>query len=360
MTGPRPRTHLEDVALYKGGDAPNKPAGHKLSSNENPLGCSPAAQAALKDTLDRLEVYPDGNATALREAIASVYGLDMARIFVGAGSDEVFQLLGQAYLSPGDEVVQSATGFLVYRLIAQQAGASVIYAEEAAYTAQVDAILNAVTERTKIIFLANPNNPTGTYLPHDEIMRLHAGLRADILLVLDGAYAEYVQKNDYSGGFELAGSAPNVLATRTFSKIHGLAALRVGWAYGPQSVIDALNKVRGPFNVGGPSQAAARAAILDRSFVDLSSAHNADEMNRLVVALSGLGYAPVASAANFVLLPLDGEAEVAAFDAFLRDRDIVVRKLVDYGLPRCLRLSIGTTEANSALIEAITAFKGAR
>lgn len=358
MTGPRPRPHLEQVALYKGGDGPKRAGGHKLSSNENPLGCSPSARKALEDTLGRLEVYPDGNCVALRNAIGSVYGLDAARIFVGAGSDEVFQLLGQAYLSPGDEVIQSASGFLVYRLIAQQAGAAVISAPETEYGADVDALLDAVTDRTRLVFLANPNNPTGTYLPHEDVMRLHAGLRDDILLVLDGAYAEYVRKNGYSGGFELAGSAPNVLTTRTFSKIHGLAALRVGWAYGPQTVIDALNKVRGPFNVSAPAQAAAEAAILDTAFGDASADHNAVEMERLVGTLTALGLTPVPSAANFLLLPLDGPEAVSALDAYLRDRDIVVRRLDSYGLPHCLRISIGTTDANSALIDALNAFLG--
>ncbi|MEM6666890.1 MAG: histidinol-phosphate transaminase [Pseudomonadota bacterium] len=356
MTGPRPRSHLDQVALYKGGDAPKKAGGYKLSSNENPLGCAPAAREALLTTLDRLEVYPDGTCTALREAIGRTYGLDPVRIMVGAGSDEVFQLLGQAYLSPGDEVIQSASGFLVYRLVAEQAGAAVISAPETAYGADVDALLAAVTERTRLVFLANPNNPTGTYLSHEEVMRLHAGLPDHVLLVLDGAYAEYVAQNDYSGGFELAGSAPNVLTTRTFSKIHGLAALRVGWAYGPQSVIDALNKVRGPFNVSGPAQAAAVAAIEARDFVDQSARHNSAEMTRLVEALKPLGYAPVPSAANFVLLPLSGEDQVAALDAHLREQDIVVRRLDSYGLPHCLRISIGTTDANSALIDAMRAF----
>ena len=302
MTGPRPLPALADIVPYVPGEKPKGHGGHKLSSNENPLGCSPVARAALIAAADGLEIYPDGGANELRRAIAETYGLDKDRIVIGAGSDEIFQLLGRAYLAPGDEIIQTEHGFLVYRLVAQQAGAETISAPETELTTSVDAVLERVTDRTRIVFLANPNNPTGTYLPFDEIQRLHAGLREDILLVLDGAYAEFVRRNDFSAGMELAGSAPNVLMTRTFSKIHGLAALRVGWAYGPARVIEALNKVRGPFNVSGPGQVAATAAILDRDFMETSADHNASELTRLATTLSDLGYEVVPSVANFVLI----------------------------------------------------------
>ncbi|MCI4644801.1 MAG: histidinol-phosphate transaminase [Hyphomonadaceae bacterium] len=357
MTGPRPLPAINDIVPYKGGEKPKHAGGHKLSSNENPLGCSPAARAALIAAADGLEVYPDGGAFELRSAIAETYGLDKDRIIVGAGSDEIFQLLGRAYLSPGDEIIQTEHGFLVYRLVAQQAGAKTISAPETELTTSVDAILERVTERTRIIFLANPNNPTGTYLPYEEIQRLHAGLREDILLVLDGAYAEFVRRNDFSAGVELAGSAPNVLMTRTFSKIHGLAALRVGWGYGPSSVIEALHKVRGPFNVSGPGQAAATAAIRDRGFIDASADHNAAELTRLTETVSELGFEVVPSVANFALIRFTSPEEAQAMDAFTRERGIVLRRLEAYGLPACLRLSVGTMDANDAVIAAFEEFE---
>lgn len=357
MTGPRPLSTLADIVPYVPGEKPKGSGGYKLSSNENPLGCSPAARSAMIAAADGLEIYPDGGANELRSAIGETYGLDRERIIVGAGSDEIFQLLGRAYLSPGDEIIQTEHGFLVYRLVAQQAGAKTISAPETELTTSVDAILERVTDRTRIIFLANPNNPTGTYLPFDEIQRLQAGLREDILLVLDGAYAEFVRKNDFSAGMELAGSAPNVLMTRTFSKIHGLAALRVGWGYGPASVIEALNKVRGPFNVSGPAQVAATAAIHDRAFMEASADHNSTELARLTETLSGLGYEVVPSVANFALVRFASPEEAQAMDGFTRARGVVLRRLEAYGLPDCLRISVGTVEANDALIAAFKAFE---
>ena len=359
MTGPRPLPALADIIPYVPGEKPKGTGGYQLSSNENPLGCSPAARAAMIAAANGLEVYPDGSTFELRSAIAEAYGLDRDRIIVGAGSDEIFQLLGRAYLSPGDEIIQTEHGFLVYQLVAQQAGARTISAPETELNMSVDAILERVTDRTRIVFLANPNNPTGTYLPFDEIRRLHAGLREDILLVLDGAYAEFVRRNDFSAGIELAGSAPNVLMTRTFSKIHGLAALRVGWGYGPASVIGALHKVRGPFNVSGPAQAAATAAIRDRKFLEESADHNSAELARLTEALSALGYDVVPSVANFALVRFASPAEAQAMDAHTRASGVVLRRLEAYGLPGALRVSVGTVEANDALIAAFAAFERA-
>lgn len=357
MTGPRPLPSLAEIVPYKGGDKP-KSALHILASNENPLGCSPAAREAMIETADMLEVYPDGSAHSLRAAIGETYGIDPGRIVVGAGSDEIFQLLGRAYLQPGDEIIQSDHGFLVYRLVAEQSGATTISAPEADFVASVDAILERVTDKTRIVFLANPNNPTGTYLPFDELQRLHAGLRSDILLVVDGAYAEYVRRNDYAPGMELAGSSPNVLMTRTFSKIHGLAALRVGWGYGPASVIEAINKVRGPFNVSAPAQAAAAAAIRDAAFMAHSADHNEAELARTMQALGDLGFEVIPSVANFVLLRFAaGPEEAARIDDVLRGAGIVARRLDSYGLPDCLRLSIGTEVANSAVIATLLADK---
>ncbi len=355
--GPRPLANILEITPYKGGEKPER--GHKLSSNENPLGASDAVQSVLESAARHLELYPDGSATALREAIADAHGIDPARIVCGAGSDEIFQLLGRAYLAPGDNIVQSAHGFLVYRLVAQQSGAETRSAPERDYTADVDALLEQVTDRTRIVFLANPNNPTGTYLPYPEVRRLHAGLREDILLVLDGAYAEYVRLNDYSSGLELAAEMPNVLMTRTFSKIHGLAGLRLGWAFGPASVIDALNRVRGPFNVSSLAQAAGVAALADRAFVERSVSHNSRELARVRAGLEELGFSIVPSVGNFVLIDLASPDRAEAADAFLRARGIYLRAMAAYGLPHCLRLSIGTEAANGDVLEAFAAFSQA-
>lgn len=356
MAGPQPLPNILEITPYKGGQ--KLPSGWKLSSNENPLGSSPAAQAAVIEASKSLELYPDGSSSALRQAIAGKYGIDADRIICGAGSDEIFQLLARAYLQPGDEILQSQHGFLVYRLVAQQSGAATISAPEKDLTTDVDAMLERVSPRTKIVFVANPNNPTGTYIPFSEIKRLHAGLPENVLLVLDGAYAEYVQNNDYSAGTDMAGEMPNVLMTRTFSKIHGLAALRLGWAYGPASVIDALHRTRGPFNVNAVAQAAGIAAINDDVFQAQSVAHNTAEIERLTTALNALGFKTWPSVGNFILIQFedrDGRRSTEA-DAFLRARGIVIRDVNVYGLPDCLRLSTGTREANDDVIAAFEAF----
>ena len=356
MTGPKPLSNILEITPYKGGQKLDH--GWKLSSNENPLGCSAAAREALAKAAEHLELYPDGSAFALRQAIGKKYGIDPDRIVCGGGSDEIFQLLGRAYLRPGDEVIQSQHGFLVYSLVAQQAGAKLVSAPETNLTADVDAMLERVTDKTRIVFLANPNNPTGSYIPYDEVKRLHAGLREDILLVLDGAYAEYVRQNDYAAGMEMAGEEPNVLVTRTFSKIHGLAGLRVGWAYGPESVIDAVHRVRGPFNVTSVGQAAAIAALGDDSFVTRSADHNNGELDRMKPALEAMGYTVFPSVANFLLIRFedrDGKRAPDA-DAFLRSRGIVIRDMNAYGLPDCMRLTIGTKEANDKVLDAFDAF----
>ncbi|MEM6652726.1 MAG: histidinol-phosphate transaminase [Pseudomonadota bacterium] len=356
MTGPQALSNILEITPYKGGQ--KLPGAHKLSSNENPLGCSPKAQAAVLEAAKSMALYPDGSAGALREAIAAKYGIDADRIVCGAGSDEIFQLLGRAYLRPGDNIVQSEHGFLVYRLIAQQAGAETRSAPETNLTADVDAMLEQVNDRTKIVFLANPNNPTGSYIPYNDIKRLHAELPEHVLLVLDGAYAEYVRKNDYSAGLELAGERPNVLMTRTFSKIHGLAALRLGWAYGPEAVIDALHRTRGPFNVSAVAQAAGIAAINDDAFQARSADHNETERMRVSDAVEQAGFKTYPSVGNFVLVefPQVAGRSSADADAFLRQHGVVVRDVKVYGLPNCLRASIGTIEQNDALIAAIEAF----
>ncbi|MBB4303673.1 histidinol-phosphate aminotransferase [Rhodobium orientis] len=356
---PAPRPGVLDIAPY----VPGKSKGtgktlYKLSSNETPLGPSPAAVAAYTACAEHLELYPDGASTALREAIADVHGLNPDRIVCGAGSDEVLNLLAQAYLCPGDEAIHTEHGFLVYPIATRAAGGVPVVAPEKDLTADIDAILERVTDRTRIVFLANPNNPTGTYLPFDEIRRLHAGLPGNVILVLDAAYAEFVQKNDYEAGIELVGSAENVVMTRTFSKVYGLAALRVGWVYGPAAIIDAVNRIRGPFNLGAPSIAAGVAAIRDRAFTEAAVEHNARWLPWLTAELEKLGLKVTPSVGNFILIHFpDAPGRTAAeADAYLLSEGIVLRRVDNYGLADALRMTVGSEEANRATVAAIAAF----
>ena len=358
---PLPRRGVGDIAAYVPGDDRSPAARvHKLSSNETPLGPSPQAVEAYRGQADRLHVYPEGSAQMLRDAIAASYGLNPARIVCGNGSDELLTLLAQTYLSAGDEAIYSAHGFLVYRIAILAAGATPVVAPETAERADVDAILALVTEKTKIVYLANPNNPTGTYLPYDEVKRLHAGLPGDVILVLDAAYAEYVRRNDYAGGLELAAEAGNVVMTRTFSKIFGLAGLRVGWAYGPASIIEALNRTRGPFNVNAPALAAASAALADRAHVERAVAHNDTWLAWLAEQLPKLGLRVTPSIGNFLLIHFPDQPGLgaAAADAFLRERGFVLRRVAGYGFPNALRMTVGSEEANRGVVAALDEFSG--
>jgi len=357
---PEPRPGVLDIAPYVPGRS--KAAGgarlHKLSSNETPLGPSPAAIEAYRGMVDKLHLYPDGSGTALREAIADIYGLNPERIVCGAGSDEVLNLIAHAYIGPGDEAVYSAYGFLVYPIAIKAAGGTPVVAPEAELTASVDAILERVGPRTRVVFLANPNNPTGTYLPLAEVRRLHAGLPAGVLLVLDAAYAEYVRRNDYESGIELAATADNVVMTRTFSKIYGLASLRLGWGFGPAHVIDAINRIRGPFNVSSPAIAAGVAALGDRAHVERAVLHNETHLPQTSEALRRLGLAVTPSVGNFILIHLPGTPGRRAADAdrFLLERGVVLRRMEAYGLPEALRMTIGSEEANAATVVAFREF----
>jgi len=335
--------------------APGAARVHKLSSNETPLGPSPRAVAAFEALVGRLELYPDGSASRLREAIGARYGLDPARIVCGNGSDDLLSLIAGAYLGPGDEAVFSRHGFLVYRLATLAAGGTPVVAEEQDLTASVDALLGAVTARTKIVFLANPNNPTGTYLPFDEVRRLHAGLPPTVLLVLDAAYAEYVRRNDYSAGLELVAEHDNAVMTRTFSKIYGLAALRIGWAYGPSGVVDALNRVRGPFNVNAAAIEAGIAAMGDDAHVQAAVAHNDHWLEWLHGEIAALGLEVTPSVGNFLAIHFPGAPgpTAADADAHLLSRGLVLRSLDAYGLPGTLRLTVGSEEANRLVVEAL-------
>ncbi|MEX3011432.1 histidinol-phosphate transaminase [Hoeflea sp. TYP-13] len=354
---PTPKKGVLDIAAYVPGKetAPGVERVYKLSSNETPLGPSPKAVQALADVSTHLETYPDGASHLLREAIAEVHGLNPANILCGNGSDELLGLLCQTYLSPGDEGIFTEHGFLVYKIQIIGAGAVPICVPETDCRADVDAILSAVTERTRIIFLANPNNPTGTYLPVEEVRRLHAGLPGNVLLVLDAAYSEYVRRNDYESGIELVSANENVVMTRTFSKVYGLAGLRIGWLYAPLAVVDAMNRIRGPFNVNAAAIAAGAAAIRDREHIDRAVAHNQTWIAKLTEGLEALGLKVTPSVGNFVLIHFGDEAgkTAADADAFLTCRGFVLRRVTAYGFPNALRMSVGSAEANEGVLAAL-------
>lgn len=357
---PVPKPGVMEIAAYVPGKS--KATGgeklFKLSSNETPLGASEAALRAYRENAGGLEYYPDGGSVALRNAIADVHGLNPARLICGNGSDELLGLLANAYLSPGDEAIFTDHAFLIYKIAVLTANAKPVIVPETDMKADVDRMLAAVTDRTRILFLANPNNPTGTYLPFDEVRRLHAGLPDNVLLVLDAAYAEYVRRNDYESGIELVSSQQNVVMTRTFSKIYGLANLRLGWCYGPDHVIDALNRIRGPFNVTGPAMAAGIAAIKDRDFIDQAVAHNETWLPKVTEALRALELEVTPSVGNFIMIHLPDEDGKRAADAdtYLLERGLVLRRLENYGFPNSLRMSIGTQEANEAALSAFESF----
>jgi histidinol-phosphate aminotransferase len=356
---PEPRPGVMQIEAY----VPGKSAAsgvarvHKLSSNETPLGPSPRAVEAIR-AANHFELYPDGSATKLREAIAAKFGLDPGRIVCGSGSDELLSLVTSAYVGPGDEGVFTEHGFLVYRIAILAAGGTPVVAPETKFQADVDAILGSVTPKTKIVFLANPNNPTGTYLPFNEVKRLHAGLPPHVVLVLDAAYAEYVRRNDYEAGLELVATADNVVMTRTFSKIYGLANLRLGWMVGPAHVIDAVNRIRGPFNINGPAIIAGIAAIQDDFHVAQAISHNDQWLAWLTTEIEGLGLSVTPSVGNFLLIHFSDQKGLTSkdADAFLTARGLILRRVDAYGLPRSLRLTVGDEEANHLVVATLRDF----
>ncbi len=354
---PVPKPGILEIEAYVPGKSSAKGTKiHKLSSNESPIGASSMAVTAYRQAAEKLALYPDGSATALRDAIAQRYGLSADRIICGAGSDEILQLLAHAYLGPGDEAVYSQYGFMVYPIVIQANGATSVVAKETTFTTDVDAMIAAVTPKTKMVFVANPNNPTGTYISYQDLRRLHAALAPDVLLIVDAAYAEFVTANDYEPGIALVSEFENVVMTRTFSKIHGLAALRLGWAYGPLHVMDVLNRMRGPFNVSLPAIAAGVASIQDTSFMDQALVHNTRWLRWLTDEISKLGLSVVPSVGNFVLVHFTKEKTAAKADAYLQDEGLVVRRMDGYGMPNALRMSVGTEEANHALVKALKGF----
>lgn len=356
----RPRPGILEIDPYVGGKAEVAGIARaiKLSANESPLGPSPKAVDALRAAAPEAHRYPDGGAEGLRRAIGARFDLDPDRIVCGAGSDELIQLLMRAYAGPGDEVLYSAHGFLMYKLSALGVGATPIAAPERELTADVDALLARLSSRTRMVFIANPNNPTGSYLDIDELARLHAGLPDDVLLVLDAAYAEYVRRNDYTAGIDLVDRADNVVMTRTFSKLFGLAALRVGWLYAQPPVIDVLHRIRGPFNVSTLAQVAGVAALEDLEHQERARAHNDRWLPWLEQELVRLGVQIHPSVANFVLVSFEdgGERTAAAASAWLEQRGIIARAMAAYGLPHCLRLSVGLEDENRVAVAALEEF----
>ena len=329
-----------------------------LSANETPLGPSPLAIDAYRNLAGNLERYPDGAATELREAIGTKFGLNPDNIVCGAGSDELLSLLAQCYLSAGDEAIFTEHGFLVYRIAILAAGATPVVAPERELTADVDAILDCVSEKTKAVFLANPNNPTGTYVPIGEVRRLREELPEHVLLVLDAAYAEYVKRNDYESGLEIVATTANTVMTRTFSKIYGLAALRLGWVYCPSEIAGVLNRVRGPFNVNAASIAAGAAAITDGAHIDRAREHNDQWLPWLTEQIRALGLTVTDSVGNFIRVHFDrdGVHTAAAADAHLKAHGIIVRPTGGYGLGHALRVTVGTEQENKAVVEALRLF----
>jgi histidinol-phosphate aminotransferase len=347
-TGPTPRPGILEIAPYVAGEA--KIAGIerpiRLASNESALGPSAKAIAAYRALTNEIHRYPDGGAEELRAAIGRHHGLDPARIVCGAGSDELITLLLRSYAGPGDEVLYSRHGFLMYPINAQTVGATPVAAPERALTTDVDALLERVSERTRIVFVANPNNPTGTYLGAAEMARLHAGLPPSVVLAIDAAYAEFVNRNDYEAGAALVERADNVVMLRTFSKIYALAGLRLGWAYCPPAIADILHRMRSPFNVNAPVLAAGVAAVEDVEALIRAQDHNQRWLAWFSERLTALGIPLTPSVANFVLarFPDDPRKNADAVFAFLQSRGILARKMGAYGLPQYLRITIGTGE----------------
>lgn len=359
---PQPRPGVLEIEAYVPGKskAPGVAKVFKLSSNETPLGPSPKAVEAYARVASHLQDYPDGSAGALREAIGRMYGLDPNRIVCGAGSDDLLNLLARAYLAEGDEAIHTLHGFLVYPIATLGTGAKPVVTAEKNFTADVDAILKAVTPKTKMVFIANPNNPTGTYIPFDEVKRLHRGLPSHVLLVIDAAYAEYVRRNDYESGIELVATSDNVVMTRTFSKIYGLAALRLGWMYGPAHIVDAINRVRGPFNVGSPAIEAGIAALADTAHTEKARAHNEKWLAWLTDEITKLGLTVTPSVANFILIHFPETPGKTAKDAdtLLTSRGCVLRAVRAYHLPNCLRMTVGSEEANRLTVKTLAEFMG--
>lgn len=353
----RPQPGILEIALYEGGQSHVAGISDavKLSSNENPFGPSDKAKEAFSRAVHKLHRYPSTDHAALRQAIGEVHGLDPERIICGVGSDEIINFLCQAYAGPKDEVVFTEHGFLMYRIYSHAAGATPVQVPERERTTDVDAILKACNKKTKLVFLANPNNPTGTMIGLSELERLANGLPKQALLVIDGAYAEYIE--GYDGGAELATRLPNVFMTRTFSKIYGLGGLRIGWGYGPKAIVDVLNRVRGPFNLSTAQLETAEAAVRDQDWIARCRADNARLRGWMAEALAEKGVPSDVSTANFILARFGSEEEASACDAYLKTEGLIVRRVAGYGLPNCLRITVGDEPSCRRVAHLIGVFK---
>lgn len=362
MSGPAPKAGILDIEPYKPGKAKAEGVENpvKMSANENPLGFSPKAAEAFAAASSRLHLYPDPRATVLRQAIAQRFNLEPERLIFGCGSDEVFQILNQTFLEPGDNMIQGEYGFAAFAIGAYAAGGEVRFAREPNYRIDVDEILALVDERTKLVFVANPANPTGTVLEGREVRRLAESLPTNVVLVLDGAYREFAMDPDFEDGFEMARTAPNIFVTRTFSKLHGLASLRVGWGYGPAELVAAMDRIRLPFNVNIPAMEAAVAALADEEFQARSLEHIARWREFLEQQIGGLGLEVTKGEANFVLVhfPTTPGRTAADADAFLSRHGLLTRHVANYGLPNALRITVGLEADNRALVERLREFLG--
>ena len=359
MSAVKPRSGILDIVPYVPGNLdlldPDKVI--FLASNESPLGASPNAMEAYQQGANTLHRYPDGSCTGLRAAIAEQYQLNAEQIVCGNGSERLIDFIASAYSGPGDEILYSQFGFIMYPISSLAAGAKPITAKEHRFTASVDELLARANNQTRVVFLANPNNPTGTYLSISEIKRLRAGLPPNILMVIDAAYAEYVARDDYAAGHELVDNeAANVVVLHTFSKIYGLASLRLGWAYCPAPVAEVLNRVRGSFTISGPAQAAGIAAVRDQEHVQRAKEHNDRWLPWFSQALTELGLDVVPSAGNFLMTRFNSQDQCQKAHRYLSDNGIIVRPVAGYGLPEALRITIGTEPQNKSCAEALQTF----
>jgi histidinol-phosphate aminotransferase len=359
QAAPAPQPGIMEIELYQGGASTVEGVDHvlKLSSNENPHGPPPSAVEAARAAAASMHLYPSTDHAPLRAAIGEVHGLDPDRVICGVGSDEILHLLCQAYAGPGDEVLHTEHGFAMYDICARAAGATPVRVPERERVVDVDALLAGATDATRLVFIANPANPTGTLLGGQEVTRLADGLPDGCLLVLDGAYAEFA--GDMEGGLALAGRRENVVVTRTFSKLYGLGGMRVGWGFGPRAVIDVLNRIRGPFNLSNVALAAAEAAMQDRAFAEACMADNATQRARLRDGLARLDIPSDPSAANFVLARFADEAEALSCDAHLKSRGVIVRHPRGYGFPDCLRITVGDAAGVDRVLEAVAEWRAA-
>lgn len=363
MSGPVAKAGISDIAAYVGGNADMEEPEDliNIASNENPLGSGDLANEAFRAAAEKLHLYPDGSARLLRQAIADRHAISVDQIVCGAGSDELLTLLARAFAGPGDEILYNAHGFLMYPIIAKSVGAKPVAAAETNLTANVDAMLALSGERTRLVYLANPNNPTGSYISDAELQRLRDGLPDTTLLVIDSAYAEYVTRNDYEPGTRLVEKYDNVVMCRTFSKIYGLAALRIGWAYCPVQIADILNRIRGPFNVSAPALAAATAAVEDIAHTDRSRLMNDDGLVSFSNSCTQLGLTPMPSVGNFMLVRFPGGDEMAAAaHRFLLSRSIRPRAMGGYGLADCMRFTIGTPQDMARVVVELKEFMDGR